>query len=169
MSASPKSKLNDQLPQSFDNYFPLSFKKSNYWIGVASWDHVMRGKDLGIAQIGHGKQNGLSKMKQSDLIIYYSPRPTLNSKDPLQVFSAIGQITDNEIYQVDEGNFKPFRRNVLYFKAQQVHIKPLIEELNFIKNKTRWGYSFRFGLLQISSQDFATIAKSMDTKWPNQN
>ena len=43
------------------------------WIGVASAEHVARGVDLGIAQIGHGKHAGLARMKRGDTLIYYSP------------------------------------------------------------------------------------------------
>src|SRR4029079_10009386 len=40
-------------------------------------------------------------------------------------------------------------------------IKPLIEELSFIRSKTHWGAAFRFGFLRVPEPDFARIASAM--------
>lgn len=132
-----------------------------YWIGVVSKDHVMRGIDLGIAQIGHGKRTGLARMHAGDGFVYYSPKESLSSTAPLQVFTAIGMIADSEIWQADEGNFQPWRRKVTYVKSQDAPIRPLLESLSFTKGKTNWGYSFRYGLIEITEDDFNTIAAAM--------
>ena len=132
-----------------------------YWIGVVSKDHVMRGVDLGIAQIGHGKRTGLARMHAGDGFVYYSPKESLGSTTPLQAFTAIGEIADSEIWQADEGNFQPWRRKVTYFKSQDAQIRPLLELLSFAKGKTNWGYSFRYGLIEITEDDFNTIAAAM--------
>lgn len=101
-----------------------------YFIGVVSREHVMRGVTMGIAQIGHGKRAGLARMKQGDWFIYYSPRTALGSGESLQAFTALGQIADDEIYQVEESpTFKPFRRRVKYEKVSEVPIQPLIDKL----------------------------------------
>ena len=135
---------------------------ARYFVGVVSKDHVERGKELGIAQIGHGKKSGLARMHKGDWLIYYSPRQTLDSPTPLQAFTAIGQMVDDEIYQVEESEtFKPFRRHVLYLKTHDAPIAPLIPELTFITNKKSWGYVFRFGLLEIPEVDFELIKAAM--------
>src|SRR5664280_67128 len=85
-----------------------------YWLGVVSREHVQRGVGLGIAQIGHGKRGGLDRMRPGDWLIYYSPRVSLGSKEPLQAFTAIGRVADEEVWQADEGDFKPWRRRVDY-------------------------------------------------------
>jgi hypothetical protein len=38
-------------------------------------------------------------------------------------------------------------------------VKPLVPELTFIRNKKSWGYTFRFGLLEIQKDDFDRIRK----------
>ncbi len=138
---------------------------TKYFIGVVSKEHVMRGVSMGIAQIGHGKRSGLARMHKGDYLIYYSPKIALDSKIPLQAFTASGQMADDEIYQVDESpTFKPFRRNVKYEKTKDAPIAPLIESLSFIKNKKSWGYVFRFGLAEIPQADFDLIKDAMEIK-----
>ena len=121
----------------------------------------MRGVDLGIAQIGHGKRPGLARMHIGDGFAYYSPKESLSDTAPLQAFTAIGEIADSEIWQADEGNFQPWRRRVTYFKGKDAPIRPLLESLSFTKRKTNWGYSFRYGLIEITEDDFNTIAAAM--------
>jgi hypothetical protein len=135
-----------------------------YWIGVASSDHVMNGVKDGFCQLGHGKKSGLEKMHPGDWIIYYSPRQEIDPKSQtLQSFTAIGQILPTDIYQTDLGDFKPWRRDVAYHEpVQALPIQDVLEDLSFIKNPKRWGYSFRFGQLEISKPDFELISRGMD-------
>lgn len=136
-----------------------------YWIGAVSKDHVQKGVELGIVQIGHGKRDGLDRMKAGDGFVYYSPKASLDATEPLQSFTAIGHMTDEDIWQADdEGDFKPWRRKVTYLKSKDAHIRPLVEELDFTRGKPSWGYAFRYGLVEISEQDFKTIAEAMHTK-----
>ena len=133
-----------------------------YWIVVASKDHVMHGVSLGIAQAGHGRRSGLSRMQAGDGIIYYSPKVSYGGNEPLKAFTALGYIADEEIYQVEESpDFRPFRRRVRYVTTQDVPVEPLIADLGFIRNKNAWGYVMRFGLIQIPEADFLLIAGKM--------
>ena len=130
-----------------------------YWIGVVSADHVARGVEQGVMRIGHGKRIGVAKQQKGDWLIYYSPRQTVDSKDPLQTFTALGQITDDEPYQVAvTEDFKAWCRNVSYEPVKPLPIRPILDELSFIKDKTHWGIAFRYGILQISKEDFDLIA-----------
>ena len=135
-----------------------------YWIGAVSKDHVLRGVELGIVQIGHGKRDGLDRMKAGDGFVYYSPRETVDAKEPLQCFTAIGHIADDNIYEGDEGEFKPWRRAVTYMKSKDARIRPLIDDLELTRDKPSWGYAFRYGLVEITEADFQTIAKAMKAK-----
>ena len=60
------------------------------WLGVVCRDHVRRGTTLGIAQLGHGKRDGLARLAAGDWLVYYSPRTSLRGGEPLQAFTAIG-------------------------------------------------------------------------------
>jgi hypothetical protein len=135
-----------------------------YWLGVVSKEHVLRGVCLGIAQIGHGKRGGLVRMKAGDGFIYYSPKQSLEGAEPLQAFTAIGIITDDEIWQADEGDFKPWRRRVTYEQAIDAPIRPLLGDLSFTRGKANWGYAFRYGLLEITQEDYQMIVHAMKAK-----
>lgn len=134
-----------------------------YWIGVASREHVKKGVHDGIAQVCHGKQGPLKRMQSGDWIIYYSPVEIFGGKQPCRKFTAIGKVKDGQPYQFEMSpTFIPWRRDVQFQqKAHDVAIEPLISQLNFIENKVHWGFKFRFGLFEISKDDFLVIAKHM--------
>lgn len=140
----------------------MSNDQRQYWIGVACKEHVANGVNLGICQVCHGKQAPLKRIKNGDYFIYYSPKIRMNEPGLYQKFTAIGEVVDDEPYQVDmSGGFKPFRRNIRYFKAKHADIRPLIEDLSFIKNKKSWGFVFRYGLIKIDEASYHIIAEQM--------
>lgn len=133
-----------------------------YWVVVAAKDHVMRGVADGFMQANHGKRAPLKRMKPGDWVLFYSPKQVLESDEKCQAFTAIGQVSDEAIYQVImTEDFAPFRRNVSFHTTTEVSILPLINDLDFIPNKKAWGYPFRFGFFEIDQPDFELIRKSM--------
>ncbi len=133
-----------------------------FWIGVASKEHVEKAIKLGICQFCHGKSAPAKRLSKGDIVIYYSSKYQMDSPQLCQQFTAIGVVQDDEMYQVEmEAGFKPFRRNIKYLDAQAIDIKPLIPSLPFIKNKSSWGYVFRYGFLEIDQVSFEVIAKAM--------
>lgn len=133
-----------------------------FWVGVASKDHVANGINLGICQFCHGKSAPVKRLAKGDFVLYYSPKTTMHGSEPYQQFTAISVVRDDVPYQVDMGDgFMPFRRNVQYLDAQHVPIRPLVDSLPFIKNKSSWGYIFRYGLLEIDPTSFEIIATRM--------
>jgi hypothetical protein len=134
------------------------------WLGVVSAEHVRRGVGLGIAQIGHGKRGGLARMAAGDTLIYYSPRERINDGPPLKSFTAIGTVADDEIWQADEGAFRPFRRRVTYdLSAHPVEIDALKSQLD-LTSTPNWGYALRRGLVQLSEDDVARIRLAMTSE-----
>ncbi|MFM7698290.1 MAG: EVE domain-containing protein [Limnohabitans sp.] len=138
----------------------------NDWIGVASHSHVLRGVVGGFAQMNHGKQAPLKRMKAGDGLIYYSPRESYPDGAPLQAFTALEFIRTGEVYAYDmtaDGvpGFVPWRIDVNYVDTQITSIRPLITQLDFITDKTHWGAVFRFGQLKIGKDDFERIARAM--------
>ena len=123
---------------------------------------MLRGIAGGFAQIGHGKAAPLRRMAVGDWLIYYSPVETQDEAAPCRRFTAIGRVRGGDVYQVDMGGgFRPFRRDVDYRPATEAPIAPLIEALDFIPDKKRWGFPFRRGILAIGAADFARIAAAM--------
>ncbi len=142
-------------------------RHAGYWIGVASAEHVRRGRGGGFMQLGHGKAAPLKRVKPGDRIVYYSPTVTLGGKDKLQAFTAIGTVKDREPYVFEMGKgFKPYRRDVDWAKAEEAPIYPLLDQLEFTAGKENWGYQLRLGLFPISAADFRLIAAAMGADIP---
>ncbi len=140
----------------------MSDRKTKYWIIVASKDHVKNGIKEGIAQACHGKATPLKRMRQGDFVVYYSGKKFFGRPDKCQEFTAIGKVKDNDVYQFQmTPDFCPSRRNIDFFKSKNISILPLINSLNFIKNKKSWGFPFRFGFLEINQYDFELISSQM--------
>lgn len=133
-----------------------------YWIGVASRDHVETAVADGFVQLNHGKAGPLERLQPGDGFAFYSPRATYPRGPMLQAFTAIGRVADGPIYETQaSGAIQAFRRPAAYLNATPAPIKPLLEQLTFIRSKASWGAAFRFGLARVPRDDFATIAAAM--------
>ena len=137
------------------------------WIAVASAEHVAIGRAGGFMQVGHGKGSPLKRLHAGDRIAYYSPVRVFGSKDACQAFTAIGTVRDERVYQgrMADG-FEPFRKDVDWLVADEAPIRPLLELLSFTQGKPNWGYAFRVGLLKVTADDMALIAKAMQARPP---
>ncbi len=137
----------------------------NNWIAVASAAHARRGcavPEQGYMQVCHGKCAPLQRVAPGDRVAYYSPTLTMGGKDKLQSFVSIGIVQPGEPYEVDMGGgFVPYRRDVAYVPALEAPILPLLDDFEFVENRSRWGYKFRFGLFRVSDADMLQIAHAM--------
>jgi hypothetical protein len=116
----------------------------------------------GFTQANHGKPHMLRRMKRGDWIAFYSPKTAYPEGEPLQAFTAIGQVVDDEVYQADlDPEFQPWRRNMEFLPCTETPIRPLLDELNFVVDKTRWGYRFRTGVFEIDEHDFEVLRSAM--------
>lgn len=133
-----------------------------YWIAVASREHVMRGVAGNFCQVCHGKSGPLKQMAAGDWIVYYSPTEIFGQSIPCRKFTAMGQVLAHEPYpfRMSE-DFVPWRRDVRFYSATETSIEPLIEDLSFIRDKSRWGFPFRRGCFSVPFYDFALIATQM--------
>ena len=139
-----------------------SASKTRYWIAVASKDHVHIGVQGGFAQFCHGKQGPAKRVSKGDWVLYYSAKQTMNTKTPYQRFTAIGEVQDEEAKQVaQQPGFCPYRRKTNYRTCKEVEVKPLLQQLSFVKNKDRWGMAFRRGFFEIQQHDFHILAEKM--------
>jgi hypothetical protein len=135
---------------------------THYWIGVASRDHVRRGVAGGFCQLNHGKAGPIRRLKPGDWIVYYSPRETMASGEPVQAFTAIGKIRPGEPYVGEMGGgMEATRRDIDFLKAQDAPIRPLLETLSFTKGRAGWGFAFRRGSFAMTEVDFHAIAEAM--------
>ncbi|UJW80083.1 EVE domain-containing protein [Hydrogenophaga sp. SL48] len=138
---------------------------SRHWIAVASAEHALRGRDhtpVGFMQVCHGKSAPLKRLRAGDVVACYAPARTMGGKDRLQRFVSLGVVQAGEPYAVDMGGgFVPHRRDVRYVSAQPAPIAPLLDGLDFVEDRQRWGHKLRFGLFEVSSDDMRRIARAM--------
>lgn len=135
---------------------------TQYWVGVASHEHVKAGVAGSFAQVCHGKGAPLQKMQSGDWIVYYSPVEVFGGNTPCRKFTAVGILQEGQPYEVCINEcFTPWRRDVEFFNATPVSMNNLLDSLSFIKNKTHWGMVFRRGCFQIPQSDFQYIAHTM--------
>ena len=136
-----------------------------YYVNTVSRDHVQRGVAGGFTQANHGRPSGLKQLKRGDLIVFYSPKTDFEGGEPLQHFTALGRVADDESYQAEmTPTFRPWRRKLEFLEIEEAPIRPLLEELSFIADKQHWGMPFRRGLFEIPGDDFAIIARAMHAK-----
>ncbi len=140
----------------------------NNWIAVASADHARRGRDEfaaqslpGFMQVCHGKLAPIKRVQPGDWVTYYAPTLIMGGKEKCQSFISFGIVEPGDPYAFDMGGFVPFRRNVRYLEAVETPIAPLLDSFEFVEDRRRWGYKFRFGLFSISNHDMQLIAKAM--------
>jgi len=104
----------------------------------------------------------LKRLAKSDWLVFYSPKTSYLDGEPLQAFTAIGGVKDDDLYQFEMAPyFITWRRNVEFYDCIETPIRPLIDDLSFIQDKTLWGYKFRFGLFEIPQPDFEFIRSAM--------
>lgn len=138
------------------------------WIAVASAEHARRGCEEpghGFMQVCHGKCAPLKRVQPGDRVAYYAPAVTMGGKDRLQSFVSIGVVQPGVPYAFDMGGgFVPFRRDVIYVPAKEAPITPLLDHFEFVEDRARWGYKFRFGLFMVTDADMRLIANAMQAE-----
>lgn len=136
-----------------------------YWINTVSRSHVQRGVAGGFTQANHGMPHALRRMHRGDGIAFYSPKTDYPDGEALQAFTALGHVSDDDVYQVElSPEFRPWRRNLRFEEVNEAPIRPIIGALDFIEDTTRWGYKFRFGVFEISEHDFRVLHEAMTVR-----
>ena len=81
----------------------------------------------------------LKRTAANDRIAFYSPRPRRS-------FTSIGELTEGGLNMQSRG---------------EAPVKPLIESLDFIRDKKQWGVYFRRGFFEIGEADFRKIESAI--------
>jgi predicted RNA-binding protein len=133
-----------------------------FWVVVTSRDHALDGAKAGVVQVNHGKEHPLKRMSAGDKILFYASKKTYGQKELSQRFVALAILADDTIFQYSVSeDFKPYRRKADYKDVKEAEIRPLIDKLEFIKNKEKWGYIFRTVFFEIDKHDFELIESHM--------
>jgi hypothetical protein len=137
-----------------------------YWIAVVSQQAADAAVTGDYLEASYGKAGPLERMAPGDGVIVYCPRERDDHGAPVQAFTALGRVAEGALYQFAHDH-QPFRRAVHWMAAVPAAVRPLLDALSFIRNKTHWGAAFRFGFLRIPPADFARIAAAMQVDWPD--
>ena len=136
-----------------------------YYINTICHEHVKLGVAGSFTQSDHGGAKRLKRLQRGDWMIFYSPRVAMDrAAASLQAFTAIGQVDDDDVYQVEmTPQFKPWRRNIKFESSSGMSpAKPLLGVLECTRERgNKWGMVFRRGLFKISEHDARVIAGSM--------
>ena len=133
-----------------------------YWVITVAGSRPARDQG-GFTQATHGRPHALRRLKNRDLIAFYSPRTSYPDGEPLRRFTAIARVIDDEPFQAEmAADFYPWRRLVEQITSHETPVAPLIKDLGFIRDKARWGFVFRRGMFEIGEDDFRRIARAMD-------
>lgn len=137
---------------------------SKKWIGVVSKSHVSKGINGGFACVCHGKKGPISRLKQGDWLIYYSPTNTYPNGKKCQEFTGIGRVISGQVHEIDLGmEFTPHGIDMEYLLSiTPVSVHELKKELSFTQSRS-WGMLLRSGLFQISDEDFNIIKNALQT------
>ena len=138
----------------------MNDRETRYWIAVLAKEQVDAAVAGGYLEINQGKAGPLERMSAGDGVACYSPRLQYPDGEPLQAFTALGSVDGTPVYQARDG-YQPFRRAVAWTPAHCAPVRPLLDRLGFIRNKSHWGAAFRFGYLRVPPEDFACIAAAM--------
>jgi len=137
-----------------------------YWVGVVSLEHTKIAVEGRFCQFNHGKRGPVDRMSPGDRFVIYSPKDAIGGGEPVQAFTAIGEVLPSDVYQVEYRGFMPFRRDARYIVSSHALIRPLLEKLTFTNGmKTSWGQVLRRGFFEISENDFDLIATAMATRF----
>ncbi|WP_331000313.1 EVE domain-containing protein [Hydrogenophaga crassostreae] len=132
------------------------------WIAVACAEHASHGREQGFMQVCHGKAGPLRRLRAGDWVACYAPARTMGGKDRLQSFVSLGVVQTGAPYAIDMGGgFVPHRLDLRYVEARPAPIAPLLDALDFVEDRQRWGHRFRFGLFEVSSADLRCIGRAM--------
>jgi hypothetical protein len=134
---------------------------TRYWIAVAALDHVEAAVAGGYIEVNYGKAGPLERMRPGDRVAFYSPRTCAPEGEPLQAFTALGEVIDAPLFQAAAAH-QPFRRAVRWRGVTPAPVRPMLEAFEFVRNKRHWGAAFRFGYLRVGHDDFARIAAAME-------
>jgi EVE domain len=133
-----------------------------FWLAVVHKDHVLKGKEASIVMICHGKEGPLLKLKEGDLVVFYSPRVLTADKSTsnLNSFTGVARIGNTGVFKNAESMSY---RAATFLECEETKIEPLV--LSWKKKKdTKWGMALRSGFRELTFEDFTIISEAMKLK-----
>lgn len=115
----------------------------------------------GIVAFSHGREAPVKSLDIGDAVLLYAPRTDFDG-DPVQAFVAHARVTGAAPCRRE---FAPgmdaWCRDAAFDAVDPVPVRPLLEQLSFVKNPRHWGMAFRQGKFAIPQADYRVIAQAM--------
>jgi len=127
-------------------------------------DNIEKCKEAGVYGCNAGRAGlnvkRLSELVPGDKIIFYATG--------ISKFAGIFEVTES-IYEsskiIWEDDVYPYRVNikpVIYLpKDKWLDVQPLVNELDYFKNKVQWSMHFMQNLMSVSEKDYELIKNTM--------
>ncbi len=132
-----------------------------HFIGVVHRAQAAMSRKMGIVAFSHGREAPVKSLNVGDTVILYAPRTDFDG-DPVQAFVAHARVTGAAPYKRD---FKPgmtaWCRDAAFDDVTEVPVRPLLDQLGFVKNPRHWGMAFRQGKFAIPEADYRLIADAL--------
>ena len=139
-----------------------SYPMARYFVAVGTRDAVLTGVSAGFCFVRSRNRVLLSQIAEGDWLAYYSPRELQRGTTPCRRFTAVGRVAKGRasMGQGSEG-LQGERWPMRYLRCYPVPAATLVRSLSFVRNKKRWGPSFRTEFFEVRREDFAVIAQAM--------
>jgi len=132
-----------------------------FFIGVVHRLQADIGRKIGIVAFSHGREAPLKNLAPGDAVILYAPKTDFDG-DPVQAFVAHARVTGEAPYMRDfEPGMTAWVRDAVYDDITEIPVRPMLDDLSFVKNKTHWGMAFRQGKFEIPRADYTRIATAL--------
>ncbi len=121
----------------------------NFIIGVVHAAQVAAGKRQGFLAFSHGKEAAVRNLNVGDKVVFYAPKTDFDGA-PVQAFIGHATVTGAAPRQTDYMPGHPaWVRDAAFDDVAEVPVRPMLEELSFVKNPKHWGMAFRQGKFSI--------------------
>ena len=108
-----------------------------------------------------GASSAVRRLSPGDRVAYYAPKTDLDGA-PVQAFVALAEVTgEAAVERPSPGHGPAWVRAARFRDVRETPVRPLLEQLSFVRDPRHWGMAFRQGKFAVSDADFAVIARAM--------
>ncbi|WP_425049370.1 EVE domain-containing protein [Psychromarinibacter sp. S121] len=133
------------------------------FIGVVHARQAGYAREAGIVAFSHGREAPVKDLSPGDRVVLYAPRTDFDG-DPVQAFVAHAVVTGDAPYIREFPMGEGWCRDASYDDVTPAPVRPMLEDLSFVKDPRYWGMAFRRGKFEISEADYRTIATALEVQ-----
>ncbi|MEM6637075.1 MAG: EVE domain-containing protein [Pseudomonadota bacterium] len=136
-----------------------------YWIAVAHRKQALAAASAGVVAVSHGKEAPLRKLSTGDGGIYYAPKSDFEG-ETVQAFVALARVTgaDTSERTMPGSPFRPFGRDAESQKIIETPLRPMLEDLGFVRSPRHRGMAFLRPFFEIENADYQHSTAAMGDK-----